>query len=369
MPFTPIDAATRVVALALALIFAACQSTQPTSEPTITGPPAPTPTPTRPPTNAPTNVPSSPSPEPSPEPTLPDYAGAEAVIPVASGPRGVAWIDGHIWVASTRGDLVQKVDPATNEIVAEISVGRRPVTLVTLDDRLWVSVLNGEPENDDRVVRIDPATSAVELEVTVPVHHNIAAGAGAIWALDTSGQLRRVDPASGEVTEETGSGAAPVALAANDAAVFGIRGDRMVWRHEIGTDELLEAPLPVSVPGRSRVAATDGGVWVAVPGLVLSLDPDSLAVWAELALPGMSLVNDLYVTGSDVWLSANVSSEDLGLDGGSILQLDPNDLEIRQTFRLGPESSGVVEAEGMLWAVDQAEHRLARFNLQAAGLQ
>ena len=366
MPFTQIDAATRVVALALALIVAACQSTQPTSEPTVSSPPAPTPT--RPPTNAPTDVPSSPSPEPSPEPTLPDYAGADALIPVASGPRGVAWIDGHIWVASTRGDLVQKVDPATNEIVAEISVGRRPVTLVTLDDRLWVSVLNDEPVDDDHVIRIDPATSAVELEVTVPVHHNIAAGAGAIWALDMSGQLRRVDPTSGEVAEVIGSGAAPVALAATDTAVFGIRGDRMVWRHEIGTNELLEAPLPVSVPGRSRVAATDGGVWVAVPGLVLSLDPDSLAVRAELTLPGMSLVNDLYVTGSDVWLSANVSSEDLGLGGGSILQLDPDDLEIRQTFRLGPESSGVVEAEGTLWAVDQAEHRLARFNLPAAGL-
>jgi hypothetical protein len=102
---------------------------------------------------------------------------------------------------------------------------------------------------------------------------------------------------------------------------------------------------------------------VAVPRTVLALDPEDLSVRASLSLPAMELVNDLWVDDTDVWLSANVTDPALGLDGGSILRLDRATAEVRATFRLGPESSGVVVADGALWAVDQADGVLARFAL------
>lgn len=338
---------TRLLALVALLVLPACQSAG-----SVTAFPSPS-TP-------------SPSTASSPEPTPAAYAGADAVIAMAPGPRGVAWADGAVWVASTRADVVQRVDPTTNEVSAEVAVGARPVTLVTLNGELWVSVLNGESADDDEVVRIDTGTNTVDLRVQVPVHHNIAAGAGAIWVLDASGSLRRIDPATGALSDAVASGPGPVALAANDSAAFGIRSDRTVWRWPMAGGELQEAALDAGVPGRSRVAASNAGLWIAVPGLVVALEPDSLAARAELSLPEMSLVNDLFVTDSDVWLSANVVSEELGLDGGSVLRLDPETLEVRQTFRLGPESSGVMVADASVWAVDQADDRLARFPLTAA---
>jgi hypothetical protein len=103
-----------------------------------------------------------------------------------------------------------------------------------------------------------------------------------------------------------------------------------------------------------------------VPGDVFALDPANLEVTAHLSVPEMSLVNDLWASATDVWLSAHVESDELGLDGGSILQLDPATLEVRRTLRLGEESSGVVVAEGSVWGVDQDRDQLARYPLEGS---
>lgn len=304
-----------------------------------------------------------PSVHPTPEPAREPYDGASAVVEVPAGPRGIASAGGFLWVASTLADRISRVDPASDTVADELAAGGRPVTLVTLGDHLWASLLNGEASSDDEVVRIDPATGSVDLRVVVPVFHNIAAAAGAIWVVDSLGTLRRVDAASGEISVATNAVPNTVALAADNTAVWGIRGDRTVWRYPMDDGQLVEAGLEVAVTGRSRLAVGAGALWVAVPGTVLALDHETLAQAAELAVPGMDLVNDLFVTSSDVWLSANVTDPALGLAGGAILRLDPGTLEIRETYRLGPESSGVIAVEGSLWAVDQGDHRLARFPL------
>ncbi len=306
------------------------------------------------------SVPASPSASEAPEGP---YAGAEAVIQVAAGPRGVAFADGSVWVASTIGDAVQRVDPVANRVTAEIRLVR-PVTLVTVGDQLWASVLNGEPAGDDEVVRIDTSANSVAQRVGVPVFHNIASGGGALWAVDGVGELRRIDPASGMVTSLGSVGGVTIGIAARETAIWGIRDDGMAWRlpHDGGT--LQEGPLGVEVPGRSRVAVgpgTAGSVWVAVPGSVLALGPDTLTIRTRLSLPGMELVNDLWVTDTDVWLSANLIDAALGLDGGSVLRLDPETAEVRATYRLGPESSGLIVAGDTLWAVDQRDGVLAAF--------
>lgn len=335
----------RLIAMLIALPLAACQPVSGSPEPSA-----------------------GPSVEPSVEPSAATssaepYAGAEALVSVAAGPRGVAEYAGSIWVACTRGGLIQRVDPRTNAITAEIRAGERPVTLVTAGGALWASVLNGEPSSDDTVVRLDAETNAVDLKVAVPVFHNIAAGAGAVWVVDSLGVLRRVDAATGQLTEAVAAGADTVGLAADDNAVWGIRGNGVVWRYPTSAGELVEADLGVTVPGRSRAAIGPEGLVVAVPGTVLVLDPDRLVRLTELALPGMTLVNDLFETDTDVWLSANLKDLALELDGGAVLRLDPVTLEIRDVYHLGPESSGVVVAGGYVWAVDQQDDRLARFSL------
>lgn len=293
------------------------------------------------------------------------YAGAEAIIKVAAGPRGVAAAGGSIWVASTIGGSLQRVDPTQNRVAAAIPLVR-PVTLITLDDQLWASVLNTDPESDDEVVRIDVANDTVGLCVKVPVYHNIAAGAGAIWAVDMVGALRRIDPATGGVTVAAASvGGVTIGLAANGAGVWGIRSDGAIWYLPHAGASVREAPMGVAVPGRSRVgvAPGSGDVWVAVPTMVLAINPNDLTARLKVSLPGMSLVNDLWVTDTDVWLSANLTDARLGVNGGAVLRLDPHTGEIVAVYRLGPQSSGVVVADGSVWAVDQTDNVLARYRI------
>jgi streptogramin lyase len=276
----------------------------------------------------------------------------------------VAAAGGAVWVASTIGGSLQRVDPANNRVTAAIPLVR-PVTLVTLDDQLWASVLNSDPETDDQVVRIDLARNAVAAQVDVPVFHNIAACAGAIWAVDVAGVLRRIDPATGDVTEAATVGGPTIGIACNESGIWGIRGDGTIWQLPPAGAAVREAPMGVAVPGRSRVAVapTSGDVWVAVPTTVLAINPDDLVTRLTVSLPGMQLVNDLWVTDTDVWLSANVTDADLGLHGGAVLRLDPATGEIVAAYRLGPESSGVVVVDGSVWAVDQSDNVLVRYRL------
>jgi streptogramin lyase len=333
-----------------------------------------------------TVAPASPSPFPQPSPATtapaisaapdatpvataaaaapPPYAGATARIPVAAGPRGVAFADGSIWVASAIGNRIQRIDPATNQVAATIDA-TLPVTLVTIDDQLWASVLNGvEPAADDQLIRIDPKTNSAARSVKVPVFHNICAGAGRIWAVDAAGVLRSVEPATLKVTDHGSVGGPTIGIAANDSAVWGIRSDGAAWRLRATDGQISEGQLGVAVPGRSRVAVGPNPsdlVWVAVPGTVLALDPATLEIRATLRVPGMTLVNDLWVGADAVWLSANVVDSTLDLAGGSVLRLDPASATVMSTYRLGPESSGLIVVDGSLWAVDQKDNVLARY--------
>ena len=291
------------------------------------------------------------------------YAGAALTIPLAPGPRGVAVAGGSVWVASTIGGVIQEIDPSAGEVKREIHAGPRPVTLVTSDGLLWANVLNGDLSNDDELVQLDPASGKVLARVTVPAFHNIAAGGGRIWSVDGSSTLYAVDPSTATIASVIPDGGITIAITADATAVWGIRADRQAWRVPIDGGERVEAPLGVAVPGRSRVAVGEERVFVAVPGSVLALDPRTLAVTARLDLSGLQLVNDLFVTDQDVWLSAHVTDPGLGLDGGSVLRLDPGTLEILATYRLGPESSGVVADDGRLWAVDQDDDLLAGWTL------
>lgn len=326
--------------LPLALVLAACAADAPAAG---------TPTPSASSTAVPTPVP--------PE----DYAAASELIEVGEQPRGVAALDGSIWVANGRGASIMRVDAATNEVVAQIETRPRPITLVTAGGSLWASVLDGDRTDDDRILRIDPATNEVTAHVEVPVFHNIATDGESIWAVDGAGTLHRLSVASASVLGETTVGAGTVGLGAEDGVVWGIREDGVAWR--LGTDgELMEFELGVAVPGRSRVAVGGERVWIAVPGRIMVLDALDGHPLGEIELPGMSLVNDLLVAGGEVWLSANVNDTERGLSGGSALLIDPWEVRIVESYRLGPESSGIAALDGSVWVVDQRDDVLVRID-------
>ena len=83
-----------------------------------------------------------------------------------ASPSGLAWLDGHLWLASLKGERLWRID--VNGAKASDPVdffvgkyGRMRTVVVAPDGRLWVTTSNtdgrGDPKDgDDRILVIEP---------------------------------------------------------------------------------------------------------------------------------------------------------------------------------------------------------------------
>ncbi len=83
-----------------------------------------------------------------------------------ASPSGLAYLDGHLWLASLRGERLWRVDVHGDHASHPVDYfvgkyGRMRTVVVTPDGRLWVTTSNrdgrGDPRSgDDRILLIDP---------------------------------------------------------------------------------------------------------------------------------------------------------------------------------------------------------------------
>ena len=127
---------------------------------------------------------------------------------------------------TTTAGSVQRIDPATNQVVATIPVGPTPRFLAAGERGVWT--LN---QGDGTVSRVDPKTNTVTATIAVGVPGgggDIDAGGGAVWVRASRVLLSVIDPRSNRVVERLGpvAGSGAVRVAGN--AVW-------VTAHDIGT--------------------------------------------------------------------------------------------------------------------------------------
>jgi virginiamycin B lyase len=84
-----------------------------------------------------------------------------ADVPVGSGPMSIAIGEGAVLVANQGDGTVSRIDPATNQVVAEISLGQEGfMRLAAREGRAWMASCL------DKVVRvIDPGANQVSASV------------------------------------------------------------------------------------------------------------------------------------------------------------------------------------------------------------
>ncbi|GAA4374807.1 PQQ-dependent sugar dehydrogenase [Nocardioides caricicola] len=96
-----------------------------------------------------------------------DFTNPQVVWPTdVASPSGLAWLDGHVWMASLRGERLWRVDVSGKRASdpADFFVGRygrMRTVAVAPDGRLWVMTSNtdgrGFPnDGDDKILLIDP---------------------------------------------------------------------------------------------------------------------------------------------------------------------------------------------------------------------
>jgi DNA-binding beta-propeller fold protein YncE len=216
----------------------------------------------------------------------PKSSKVTAMIPVGQEPDGIAATPGAVWVTnhggSTGGPTVSRIDPATNQVVATISVG--PPTACCSDHMgvipgagsVWVTVPNG-----NALVRIDTSTNAVTATITSTKHEDqpcggVAASEAAVWVAGAhcGSVIRQIDPRTNRPTGRRINGSVSpinIGLAFGSLWVSDLDA-RSILRIDPGTRKVIGI-LPVSgIPVLLTVGL--GAVWVRDDtGLVLRIAP------------------------------------------------------------------------------------------------
>jgi len=225
-------------------------------------------------------------------PPLPHGVLASIVMP--AGPLRLAAGFGSVWAAAHRGNVLYRVDPATNKVIARIHVGTEscgaPATGL---GRVWVEGCGPGP-----LVVVDPKTNRVvarthdetPLEMAVangkiwapdpvdpdtlhPTAHvdanasDVASGAGSMWFIDTdAGIVKRVDPATATVTRSYRAGKAGsdenFGVFAN-GALWVYSGGNQLWRIDPTTNTVTSHRLRgITAYAQGTFDVADGAVWV-----------------------------------------------------------------------------------------------------------
>ncbi len=227
-----------------------------------------------------------------------------AVIPVGPYPKDVAVGEGAVWVSvpaqePSQDDLVVRIDPGTNEVVARIPVDRSIAGLAAGAGGVWVVGVQGTgPDPSFYVDRIDPATNEVVARIP-DVSGPLVVGEGALWAVDHAGaragpegsSLLRIDPATNQIVARIPLGIAVWGIEFGEGYVWVLSlepgpGEGDILQVDPATNEVvarIEIPLPGSV---FAPALGDGSAWVPVccadnEGMVFRVDVGTSQIVGE----------------------------------------------------------------------------------------
>lgn len=314
---------------------------------------------------------------PSSEPSATASAAAAddrlvATVDIGGGPDMPMEAFGSLWVLTVDGPImgedvppsVQRIDPATNEIIATVELpGRLCQGIGASPEAIWAC-------GPDGLVRIDPATNAVVAAVALDAPlgvSRLAYGAGSVWAFATSAvgpdTVVRVDPATNEITATIPLGHLAGTMAFGlDALWVTSPTDDVLLRIDPATNAV--APLSTGVEGAGQVAVGDDAVWVSLYGehgaqapegapTIVRIDPASGDVTAEVdAGAGLEDSNGIVAGPDAVWVR--------GTDP-FLVRIDPATAEIVDRIEGDHGTGDVTVAFGSVWAA--SEHgRVMRFD-------
>jgi virginiamycin B lyase len=246
-------------------------------------------------------------------------------VALPAAPTRLAAAEDAVWVLTPSDNRVVRIDPATNEVVASVPVGRAPSGLAVGAGAVWVS-----RRSDGAVVRIDPTTNRVV--ATIPVGRAPGAmtvAGGVVWVALPGGGLGRIDPANNRPTMVRVPRCCAGELAAGEGALWvANQRDGTLVRVDAATGRVAaRVLLPRTTEQQPhRVAVGDGAVWVTSAGarrgtanLLWRVDPVSNQVTGALDLGPTSaggIPNSVAAGNGAVWVGGSTK--------GSIVRLQPS---------------------------------------------
>ncbi|MBL8227395.1 MAG: hypothetical protein JNL98_02920 [Bryobacterales bacterium] len=214
---------------------------------------------------------------------------------------GLAAGFGSVWVPNCGDATVSRVDIKTNTVVATIPVGpaNSEGGIAVSEDSVWLP-----SDAKGKLSRIDPKKNEVSAQIDIPAGSFAAVYANkAVWISGTeSSQLIRVDPKKNAVSALIPTGPKPRFLTAGGGSIWTLnQGDGTVSRIDAKTNKVL-ATIECGIPGTGGEISYGGGyVWVTVFEIpITKIDVKTNKVVRQWLGPGGDAIR--FGHGS-VWLS------------------------------------------------------------------
>ena len=221
-----------------------------------------------------------------------------AEIPLLDTPwrDRIAATDEAVWVASS--GVLERIDPATNTVVATVGLPDRSISAITADAAaVWVVTVGddgGQPTGI--LVRIDTATNEIAAEIPLGPEvagydDSVMLGAGSVWVLgvrwfeeedvEYGSDLIRIDPATNEVVARIPIGGFGMVMGTDE--VWGV-GGAACWPHLTCASAVVRSSVH---PDQGGDANPDAAFQLVVPTGQL-VEPFSPAEAPQENLKGFS---------------------------------------------------------------------------------
>jgi YVTN family beta-propeller protein len=202
----------------------------------------------------------------------PNYGPAvKKTIRSGAQPCGAVEGFGSMWVSTYGSSTLQRIDPATNRVIAQVDVGAQPCGLAVGAGAIWI---NGYGSNS--VERVDPQTMTLVAHIPVGrAPYDVLFAAGSVWTTNQQdADVMRIDPATNAVVAEipVGDGPAGLGFAAGSLWVGSNIADS-VFRIDPKSNSAATVPVGRAAP--AWLSTRDDQVWVSsvASGVVVRIDP------------------------------------------------------------------------------------------------
>ncbi len=293
---------------------------------------------------------------------LPMPGEVVATIPVGNDPQAIATTDGTLWIANSGDGTVSRIDPATNEVVATVTIGSiggeygSPKYIAAHNGQIWAT-----NDAEGTVVRIDPATNQVVQTISVPLRgfgrffHGLMVDDSGLWISDGETDVLHIDPQTGALLATI-----PVLGSNVIAAGFGsvwvvAEYDSAVMRIDPTSNQILnEITLDASRP--LFVATGAGAVWVSDydAQTITRIDPATNTIVAKIET-GLESTHAIYAASGGVWVSAIISA--------GVVMIDPATNQSSGAVDTDHGGSwGSAELDGSIWVLHGEDNVVTRID-------
>ena len=200
------------------------------------------------------------------------YMGTSFHVRDCDLPSALSVGAGTLWILKNDEQMVLRVDPRSQRVLARIALGFVPFDIAATDNAVWITGYWA-----DQLARIDPKTNEVVARLTVPDGASgVAVSDEAVWVASTiAGVVSRIDPTTNRVVARIAlacpaacyQGSLPLAVAASKDAVWSRTvGDGLVARIDPRTNRVVasvDVMFSLGRAGQDHLALLAGALWVS----------------------------------------------------------------------------------------------------------